>query len=91
MITLVIEKANNLFNDLMIRGYNYNTNIDYSLTYYNCLTVNETIEEYKKLNNINDNNIKVIDYYTIQTSGKYKTIKELKQAMKKYWRSLKDD
>lgn len=68
MITLTIEKSNNLFNDIMIRGYNDRLNIDYNLTFYNCLTVNETIEEFKKLNNINDNeNIKVINYYTAQT------------------------
>lgn len=90
MITLTIEKSNNLFNHLMIRGYNDRLKVDYLLTYYNALTVNETIEEFKKLNNINDDNIKMIDYYTIQTSGKYKTIKELKQAMENYRRSLKN-
>lgn len=91
MVTLTIEKANNLFNDIMIRGYNDRLKVDYPLTYYNRLTVNETIEEFKKLNNISDNdNIKVIDYYTIQTSGKYKTIKELKQAMENYRRSLEN-
>lgn len=88
MIFLTIEKANNKFNDIMISGWNEEKLIDYPLTYYNFLTVNETIEEFKKLNNINDDNITVVDYYTIQTSGKYKTMKELKQAMENYRRNL---
>lgn len=80
MITLVIEKANNLFNDLMIRGYNYNTNIDYSLTYYNCLTVNETIEEFKKLNNINDDNIK---NYIVESIDHHEEEQARQEALRK--------
>jgi hypothetical protein len=67
MIFLTIEKANNKFNHLMIRGYNDRLNLDYPLTYYNALTVDEVIKDYKKLNNINDDNIKIINYYTAQT------------------------
>lgn len=66
MITLTIEKSNNRFNHLMIRGYNDRLQLDYPLTYYNALTVNEVIENYKKINNIDDN-IKTINYYTTQT------------------------
>lgn len=54
MIFLTIEKENNNFNDIMISGYNNRLNIDYSLTYYNYLTIEETVKEFKKLNNIND-------------------------------------
>lgn len=67
MITLTIEKSNNRFNHLMIRGYNDRLQLDYPLTYYNALTVDEVIKDYKKLNNINDDNIKTINYYTTQT------------------------
>ena len=67
MITLTIEKSNNHFNHLMIRGYNDRLNLDYPLTYYNALTVDEVIKYYKKLNNINDDNIKIINHYTSQT------------------------
>lgn len=67
MITLTIEKSNNHFNHLMIRGYNDRLHLDYPLTYYNDLTVDEVIKYYKKLNNINNDNIKIINHYTSQT------------------------
>lgn len=67
MITLTIEKSNNHFNHLMIRGYNDRLQLDYPLTYYNALTVDEVIKDYKKHNDINDDNIKIINYYTAQT------------------------
>lgn len=49
MITLTIEKSNNHFNHLMIRGYNDRLQLDYPLTYYNALTVDEVIKDYKNI------------------------------------------
>lgn len=91
MITLTIEKAKNYFMDIMISGYNDRLNIEYEPNYFSCLSLDKIIEWYKEIKNISDNDdIKIIDYYTIQTSGKYKTMEELKQAMENYRRSLQN-